>query len=428
MSVPLEVLRGTPKEATAYLHQIRALRNSSSEVRRSLDESLLKQAYSWDEFTSGLGNYSPLSYGLAGGGAGALIAAFNEQRKRKKHRNYSNVLMGGLLGGGLGAGGAYALGPKGLDVENLPAHISGEGVDTVAGTDPGEPALQDPGGYDQGLYDLNKPDSVGTIPGVETVLDADEPPVPQGSIDNTLITDIATGPGETVLEAAGVSPSVASQPIAGGAATTALLRGTTEGTAAAADHGADARAANRQTKADSAAVKSEVPQKVKDEVKALPPKGGPKARQQVVGKWIADPANEKQLKRLLAGKDVVINGKTFTKADLIKMMGDPTFEFKNVIQSPSRSSSLTGGLADVTPPKRFMDRARRILGSANTPAAVRQRINAAVAAGEITAEQGSIISRTLRSKAVRGLTYGPALIGVVAQVMSGLAPGSQGKY
>lgn len=128
-SLPIHVLQGTPKEATAYVCQIRAMRRASTGVRNSLDNALLKQAYSWNEFTASLGDYKdkftkglrgytdeftkglsnsdPLSYGLAGAGGGALIAALNELRRKKKHRNYSNILLGAGIGGGVGAGGAY---------------------------------------------------------------------------------------------------------------------------------------------------------------------------------------------------------------------------------------------------------------------------------------------------------------------------------
>jgi hypothetical protein len=106
-SLPIHVLQGTPKEATAYVCQIRAMRRASAGVRNSLDNALLKQAYSWNEFTKGLSNSDPLSYGLAGAGGGALIATLNELRRKKKQRNYSNILLGAGIGGGIGAGGAY---------------------------------------------------------------------------------------------------------------------------------------------------------------------------------------------------------------------------------------------------------------------------------------------------------------------------------
>ena len=106
-NIPAHVLLGTPKEATAYIYQIRAMRKASPTLVNTLNTAFAKQAYSWEDFKTGLTSSSPTSYGLAGAGTGALLAALNEERKKKKHRDYSNVLWGALTGGGLGAGGAY---------------------------------------------------------------------------------------------------------------------------------------------------------------------------------------------------------------------------------------------------------------------------------------------------------------------------------
>jgi len=106
-NIPAHVLLGTPKEATAYIYQIRAMRKASPTLVNTLNTAFAKQAYSWEDFKTGLTTSKPLAYGLAGAGTGGLLAALNEERKKKKNRDYSNVLWGALTGGGLGAGGAY---------------------------------------------------------------------------------------------------------------------------------------------------------------------------------------------------------------------------------------------------------------------------------------------------------------------------------
>ena len=152
-SLPIHVLQGTPKEATAYICQIRAMRRASAGVRNSLDNALLKQAYSWNDFTAGLSNSAPLSYGIAGAGGGALIAALNELRRKKKQRNYSNILLGAGIGGGIGAGGAY------LNRELDPAGMFDRAF-------PGEPTPPKP----------NKPDPPKLISEVEGLNDSEGNP------------------------------------------------------------------------------------------------------------------------------------------------------------------------------------------------------------------------------------------------------------
>ena len=123
-TVPANILLGTPKEAAAYIHQVRDARKASPSLAKALDEQLLKQAYGWEEFKGGLGESSPLSYGLAGAGGGGLLAALNEMRHKKKHRNWWNVLKGMGIGGALGAGGAKL--NKALGVSKLLTQPSNE--------------------------------------------------------------------------------------------------------------------------------------------------------------------------------------------------------------------------------------------------------------------------------------------------------------
>ena len=105
-AIPANVLLGTSKEAAAYIQQIRTMRKDSPSFAKAADAQFLKQAYGWEDFRQGLGGTSPLSYGLAGAGGGGLLAAINELRRKKKHRNWWNVLKGMGIGGALGAGGA----------------------------------------------------------------------------------------------------------------------------------------------------------------------------------------------------------------------------------------------------------------------------------------------------------------------------------
>ena len=105
-AIPANVLLGTSKEAAAYIQQIRTMRKDSPSFAKAADAQFLKQAYGWEDFRQGLSDSSPLSYGLAGAGGGGLLAAINELRRKKKHRNWWNVLKGLGIGGALGAGGA----------------------------------------------------------------------------------------------------------------------------------------------------------------------------------------------------------------------------------------------------------------------------------------------------------------------------------
>jgi len=157
---------------------------------------MFKQAYSWDEFTKGFRNYSPTSYGVAGAGTGALVAALNEMRKDKEDRNYWNTLTGAAVGGGVGAGGAYLS----SGIPNLVTRLTGEETPAGATEDNANPTPPPPGGTS-----TTPPGETSTTPAPEYDPDQDPsrvgattPPAPGTPSDDITSDDYVapTGDGE----------------------------------------------------------------------------------------------------------------------------------------------------------------------------------------------------------------------------------------
>jgi hypothetical protein len=439
-NIPAQVLLGTPKEATAYIYQIRAMRKASPTLVNTLNTAFAKQAYSWKDFKTGLTTSSPLAYGLAGAGTGGLLAALNEERKKKKHRNYSNILWGALTGGGLGAGGAYAnkqIGPGGVSELLNKAkgkeepHGAGAPTDeqdklTKRTNSDAKDAKKPPGLIEQAFRTTESLANMAVMPGGEL-------------LDRTI--------GESGLN---IAPGLANSPFAAGAATSTLLHGgasTSEHFGNKADLRNAARPVIRNEvkslrNALPEAIRTHVAAKPIDmieqiaEVKTIPavkevpyraarpttykphPQGGVNAdgtprmvvkrhgaveikykpataeipgtpaknipsspaqlRLQQVQEWIPN-ANPKELQRLIDGGTVQINNRPFTYKDLMEMTGESTIKpvpGGHQFQ-PDTLENLTGTRPMASwQPEWVKNLRRKLPGGRNVPPGVTLDVNA----------------------------------------------------
>jgi len=477
-NIPAHVLLGTPKEATAYIYQIRAMRKASPTLVNTLNTAFAKQAYSWEDFKTGLTSSSPTSYGLAGAGTGALLAALNEERKKKKHRDYSNVLWGALTGGGLGAGGAYLadkaeignigerLKPGGEGGAGAGKTLTDEQVKTIK--DQNQQVADAEANEPRGLIDSTLGMVEGTAnmalrPGYEAINQTIGPDSVVGlnlvGEPNHLVSGLAGSAighgGLSGLEAWGnridrnrvVKPQVANEvkqlrdalPEAVRAEVTSRPVPLTEQIAEIpgrpATPGSPAVPATPPTYKDGNIIGADgKPIRVIDKpgtpgrpaVPATPEVPGTPAqsfptdtaalRLREVQNWM-DTASQGDVAHLLNGGTVQIEGRPYRYDDLVETLGDTTI--KPVAGGHQFAPNTLENLSSARPQSAFVpewlqDLRRKLPGNKRTPVSVVQDVRGRT--GPLTADQKtSIPGKIGRNKVLRRLAHVPGILGLLMQ-------------